>query len=63
MRLIVGVPRRNWLPRPVRSALTMCAGFDAGRKVLFSEVTGETDANNDGKNTLNSGVQRANDSI
>ncbi|MEN9552630.1 MAG: hypothetical protein RLZ67_12 [Actinomycetota bacterium] len=63
MRLIVGVPRRNWLPRPVRSALTMCAGFRPGRKVLFGEVAGETDANNDGENALNRCVQRADDAI
>lgn len=63
MRLIVGVPRRNWLPRPARPAQTMCTGLRAGRKVLFGEVTSETDANDDGKDTLDSGVQRANDAI
>ena len=63
MRLIVGVPRRNWLPRPVRPAQVMCAVVGRKRNGLIGESAGETDANNDRENSFNSGVQRADDTV
>lgn len=63
MRLIVRVPRRNWLPRPARPAHTMCTAAELTWQELFREVTGETDSDDDGKHSLHRGVQRANHPI
>ena len=45
------------------SGAVMCTGLGRKGNGLVGESTGEADANNDGKNALDSCIQRADDAI